>query len=154
MPAPGAGSWTTTLRSCLPRGRACSEPVQLAEVPDISPRPIAAKLLDRPELIAELRASSRIGRPSSNRGTLPNTRSMSPNDFRCRSTARVELWHLGFKSAGRRLFVAGSFVYLQSERTSARSTRCWRPLPRSGRPAERTGVVVKLTTAVPATATP
>lgn len=93
--------------SLVPRDRQASmrKRLRVVEVQDRSPRSVAAKLLDRPDLIEELRASFgdrpvfiepwnvtacevelalRLGAPIM--GTAP------------------DLWHLGFKSAGRKLF--------------------------------------------------
>lgn len=78
---------------------------RLAVVPDDSVRAIAAKLLDRPDLIGALRESF-AGRPTfiepwnvTDREVQVAERLQVPID----GTA-PDLWHLGFKSSGRRLF--------------------------------------------------
>ena len=96
---------------------------RLAVVPDHSPRPIAAKLLDRPDLIAGLRASF-AGRPAfikpwnvTQREVELARRLQVPID----GTA-PELWHLGFKSSGRRLFMQAD-VPLPAGREDIRTIR-------------------------------
>ena len=93
--------------SLVPWGRRGSarNRFRLAVVPDDSTRPIAAKLLDRPDLIDALRVSF-AGRPAF----------IEPWNVTQREVAVAErlqlpivgpdpdLWNLGFKSAGRRLF--------------------------------------------------
>jgi hypothetical protein len=78
---------------------------RLVVVPDDSPRPISAKLLDRPDLMRTLRASF-AGRPAfiepwnvTQREVELAERLQVPID----GTA-PHLWSLGFKSSGRRLF--------------------------------------------------
>jgi hypothetical protein len=75
-------------------------------VPDDSPRPIAAKLLDRPDLLAELRESF-AGRP-----TFIEPWNVTQREVQVAEQLQVpidgpspDLWHLGFKSCGRRLFL-------------------------------------------------
>ena len=93
--------------SLVPWGRRGSarNRFRLAVVPDDSPRPIAAKLLDRPDLIDALRVSF-AGRPAfiepwnvTQREVAVAERLQLPIDG-----PDPDLWHLGFKSAGRRLF--------------------------------------------------
>lgn len=80
---------------------------RIVEVPDHGPRPIAAKLLDRPDLLAELR-SSFAGRPvliepwnvTAHEAAVAERLGAAIN-----GTA-PDLWPLGFKSAGRKLFAA------------------------------------------------
>jgi hypothetical protein len=93
--------------SLLPRGRRDSARARfrLAVVPDDSVRAIAAKLLDRPDLISALRESF-AGRPTfiepwnvTHREVQVAERLQVPID----GTA-PDLWRLGFKSSGRRLF--------------------------------------------------
>lgn len=74
-------------------------------VPDRGPRGVAAKLLDRPDLVAELRALV-AGRPA-----LIEPFNVTQNEVEVALALGVpvngtapELWPLGFKSAGRRLF--------------------------------------------------
>ncbi len=95
---------------------------RLLEVPDGSARSVAAKLLDRPDLIADLRTSLR-GQPAfiepwnvteyevelANRLGIP-INGTSP-----------DLWPLGFKSSGRRLF-AEAGVPIPQGREGVRST--------------------------------
>lgn len=78
---------------------------RVLEVPDLSARSVAAKLLDRPDLIAELRASLR--------GRLAYIEPWNVTGAEVELAGRLgipvngtapELWPLGFKSAGRRLF--------------------------------------------------
>lgn len=93
--------------SLVPWGRRGSarNRFRLAVVPDDSTRPIAAKLLDRPDLIDALRVSF-AGRPAfiepwnvTQREVAVAERLQLPIDG-----PDPDLWHLGFKSAGRRLF--------------------------------------------------
>ena len=93
--------------SLVPWGRRGSarNRFRLAVVPDDSTRPIAAKLLDRPDLIDALRGSF-AGRPAfiepwnvTQREVAVAERLQLPIDG-----PDPDLWHLGFKSAGRRLF--------------------------------------------------
>lgn len=86
--------------------QAVLERVSVLVVPDGSPRPVAAKLLDRPDLLDRLRdlVGGRVG--------LIEPWNVTDNEV---AVARhiglpvngtsPELWHLGFKSEGRRLFV-------------------------------------------------
>jgi hypothetical protein len=74
-------------------------------VPDPGPRSVAAKLLDRPDLITDLR--ERIG----NRPALVEAWNVTANEVAVALALDVRingsdpaLWKLGFKSAGRRLF--------------------------------------------------
>ncbi len=78
---------------------------RLVVIPDNSPRPVAAKLLDRPDLLAALRASF-DGRPTF---IEPWNVTEHEVDVAVRLQAPVNgtapaLWPLGYKSAGRRLF--------------------------------------------------
>lgn len=78
---------------------------RLVVVPDLSPRPIGAKLLDRPDLLAELRASFG-GRPAF---IEPWNVTAAEVEVAQRLGAAIngtspQLWPLGFKSAGRKLF--------------------------------------------------
>lgn len=81
--------------------------VRLVVVPDDGPRPLAAKLLDRPDLIAGLRELV-AGRP----GLIePWNVTSAEAEVATRVGLPVngtspDLWPLGFKSAGRRLFAA------------------------------------------------
>jgi PGM1 C-terminal domain len=79
---------------------------RLAVVPDDSPRPIAAKLLDRPDIIGALRASL-AGRPA-----FIEPWNVTQREVKVAEQLQLpidgpapDLWHLGFKSAGRRLFM-------------------------------------------------
>lgn len=78
--------------------------IRLLEVPDRSPRSVAAKLLDRPDLMAELRSSIR-GRPAFiepwnvTRHEVQLARRLG---LPINGTAPT-LWRLGYKSAGRRI---------------------------------------------------
>jgi hypothetical protein len=94
-------------RSLVPpeRRAAMHERFRLVEVPDRSARAVAAKLLDRPDLVAELRASFR-GRP-----VFIEPWNVTADEVRLAELLAApingtapELWPLGFKSAGRRLF--------------------------------------------------
>jgi hypothetical protein len=78
---------------------------RVLEVPDTSARAVSAKLLDRPDLISSLRASFR-GRPA-----FIEPWNVTDDEVRLATElgvpingTRPELWSLGFKSAGRRLF--------------------------------------------------
>lgn len=119
---------------------------RLAVVPDDSPRPIAAKLLDRPDLIAELRASF------ADRPAFIEPWNVTQREVEVAERLQVpidgpasNLWHLGFKSSGRRLFMEAK-VPLPAGRENVRTLnqvlaaiteiRKQRPSP--------TGVVVKL----------
>src|SRR4029450_8898827 len=94
--------------SLLPRAQRGSARTRfrLAVVPDDSPRPIAAKLLDRPDLMAALRVSFANGPAFSEPWTVTQRevevaeRLQVPIDG-----PASNLWHLGFKSSGRRLFM-------------------------------------------------
>jgi hypothetical protein len=79
--------------------------LHIVDVADESPRPIAAKLLDRPDLIAEL-GEIVCGRPAF-------LEPWNVTDLEVAVSAALglpafgtspDLWHLGFKSAGRALF--------------------------------------------------
>jgi hypothetical protein len=79
--------------------------IHIAEVPDRSPRGVAEKLLERPGLLKELK--DRIG----GRPAILEPWNVSENEVRLAIELGVplngtspDLWHLGFKSAGRRLF--------------------------------------------------
>jgi hypothetical protein len=79
--------------------------LRILEVPDDSHRPVAAKLLDRPDLIVRLRDSLH-GRPAF---IEPWNVTEVEVEVACRLGIPIngtapELWPLGFKSAGRRLF--------------------------------------------------
>lgn len=93
--------------SLAPAGRRASmrDRFQVLEVPDRTARSVAAKLLDRPDLIAELRASLR--------GRLAFIEPWNVTDHEVELAGRLgvpingtspQLWPLGFKSAGRNLF--------------------------------------------------
>ncbi|MEP6599509.1 MAG: peptide ligase PGM1-related protein [Actinomycetota bacterium] len=78
---------------------------RLLEVPDRTARSVAAKLLDRPDLIAELRASFR-GRPA-----FIEPWNVTTYEVELARLLGVpingtspDLWPIGYKSAGRRLF--------------------------------------------------
>lgn len=78
---------------------------RVLEVPDRTARSVAAKLLDRPDLIADLRASFG-GRPAL---IDPWNVTHHEVELACRLEVPIngtgpELWPLGYKSAGRRLF--------------------------------------------------
>ena len=134
--------------SLVPWGRRGSTRARfrLAVVPDDSPRPIAAKLLDRPDIIGALRASF-AGRPAfiepwnvTEREVEVAERLQVPID----GTA-PDLWHLGFKSAGRRLFREAG-VPLPAGREDVRTVNGMAVAAaeiREQRPTA-TGVVVKL----------
>ena len=79
---------------------------RLAVVPDDSPRPVAAKLLERPDLMAELRAFL------ANRPAFIEPWNVTQREVEVAERLQVpidgpasNLWHLGFKSSGRRLFM-------------------------------------------------
>src|SRR4029453_10609727 len=79
---------------------------RLAVVPDDSPRPIAAKALGRPHLLAALRASF------ANRPAFIEPWNVTQREVEVAERLQVpidgpasNLWHLGFKSSGRRLFM-------------------------------------------------
>jgi PGM1 C-terminal domain len=77
------------------------------EVPDASARSVAAKLLDRPDLLDDLQASF-AGRPAF---IEPWNVTDLEVEVACRLGAPINgtppaLWPLGFKSAGRKLFAA------------------------------------------------
>lgn len=79
--------------------------LRVVVVPDDSPRAIAAKLLDRPDLLAELRASF-AGRPAF---IEPWNVTEHEVEVALRLGAPINgtaptLWPLGYKSAGRKLF--------------------------------------------------
>jgi hypothetical protein len=119
---------------------------RLAVVPDDTPRPIAAKLLERPELIGALRASL-AGRPA-----FIEPWNVTQTEVKVAEQLQLpidgpapDLWHLGFKSAGRRLFMeAGVPVPVGREdvRTIDEIATAVTEI-REHRPAA-TGVVVKL----------
>lgn len=80
---------------------------RVVTVPDASPRSVASKLLDRPDLLDDLRRSF-AGRPAF-------IEPWNVTDHEVEVARRLgapingtspELWPLGFKSAGRRLFAA------------------------------------------------
>lgn len=80
--------------------------MRILEVPDRTARPVAAKLLDRPDLIADLRSSFR-GRTAF---IEPWNVTQYEVELACQLGIPIngtspELWPLGFKSAGRRLFL-------------------------------------------------
>ena len=143
--------------SLVPWGRRGSTRARfrLAVVPDDSPRPIAAKLLDRPDIIGALRASF-AGRPAfiepwnvTEREVEVAERLQVPID----GTA-PDLWHLGFKSAGRRLFREAG-VPLPAGREDVRTVNGMAVAAaeiREQRPTA-TGVVVKLDNSAAETAT-
>jgi hypothetical protein len=94
-------------RSIVPEEHrdAMRERFRLLEVPDRSARAVAAKLLDRPDLIADLRQSFG-GRPA-----FIEPWNVTGDEVRLAELLSApingtapELWPLGFKSAGRRLF--------------------------------------------------
>jgi PGM1 C-terminal domain/ATP-grasp domain len=79
--------------------------LHIVDVADESPRPIAAKLLDRPDLVTEIRGLL-AGRPAF-------LEPWNVTDLEVAVSAALgvpafgtspDLWHLGFKSAGRALF--------------------------------------------------
>jgi hypothetical protein len=86
--------------------------LRIIEVPDASNRAVAAKLLDRPDLVDELRACI-AGRPAL----------IEPWNVQADEVALAErlgvpingtsptLWPLGFKSAGRRLFAEAAVAH-------------------------------------------
>src|SRR4029453_14705010 len=81
---------------------------RLAVVPDDSPRPIAAKLLDRPHLLAALPA------PFAKRPAFIEPWNVTQREVEVAERLQVpidgpasNLWHLGFKSSGRGLFMEG-----------------------------------------------
>jgi hypothetical protein len=81
--------------------------LRIVEVPDHSARSIAAKLLDRPDLLDRLRASF-DGRPAF---IEPWNVTVDEVEVAERLGAPIngtspDLWHVGFKSAGRKLFSA------------------------------------------------
>ena len=80
--------------------------MRILEVPDRTARAVAAKLLDRPDLVADLRASFR-GRTAF---IEPWNVTQHEVELACQLGIPIngtapELWSLGFKSAGRRLFL-------------------------------------------------
>ena len=119
---------------------------RLAVVPDDSPRPIAAKLLDRPDLMAELRASF------ADRPAFIEPWNVTQREVEVAERLQVpidgpasNLWHLGFKSSGRRLFMeakvplpAGRENVCTLNQVLAAITEIRRQRPRAS------GVVVKL----------
>jgi len=79
--------------------------LRVLEVPDLSARSVAAKLLDRPDLVKDLRASLR-GRHAHIEPwnvTAAEVELAGRLGIPINGTA-PELWPLGFKSSGRRLF--------------------------------------------------
>lgn len=81
------------------------ERLHVVVVPDASARGVAAKLLDRPDLVAQVRAHT-DGRPA-----LVEAWNVTAHEVRLAIALGVplngtppHLWSLGFKSAGRRLF--------------------------------------------------
>jgi hypothetical protein len=93
--------------SLAPWGRRASGQTRfrVAIVPDDSPRPIAAKLLDRPDLIGALRTSF------ADRPTFIEPWNVTQREVQVAERLQVpidgpapDLWSLGFKSSGRRLF--------------------------------------------------
>ena len=76
----------TSSRPTSPTG--CGERLHVVVVDDPAPRPLAEKLLDRPDLSTEVRRlGRRAARPSSSRGTSPSTRWPWPSSSASRSTA-------------------------------------------------------------------
>ena len=84
--------------------RSMASRIRILEVPDPSPRSVSAKLLDRPDLIAEVRRTVRR--------RLAYIDPWNVTDFEMELSRRLglplngtapELWPLGFKSAGRRI---------------------------------------------------
>jgi hypothetical protein len=87
------------------RRTGCRERLRILSVDDVSPRPVAAKLLDRPDLLRRLRALIG-GRPAFIEPwnvTSHEIAVATKLDAPVNGTL-PELWPLGFKSAGRRLF--------------------------------------------------
>jgi hypothetical protein len=134
--------------SLLPADRRASahSRFRLVVVPDGSPRAIAAKLLDRPDLLEELRRSF-AGRPVF---LEPWNVTDAEVEVAVALQAPVngtapELWPLGFKSAGRRLFAeAGVPVPVGAEGVrSVEEVVAAIAAVRSARPTAP-GVVVKL----------
>ncbi len=78
--------------------------IHVVEVPDTSPRPVSHKLLDRPDLIARLRAmvAGRIAYIDPWNVTPAERQVADLLGLPLNGTA-PELWSLGFKSAGRKL---------------------------------------------------
>jgi PGM1 C-terminal domain len=134
--------------SLLPRDRRDSARARfrLAVVPDDSVRGIAAKLMDRPDVIEALRASF-AGRP-----TFIEPWNVTQSEVEVAERLQVpidgtapDLWHLGLKSSGRRLFTeagvpvpAGREDVCTIDEMAAAATEI-----RQQRPSA-TGVVVKL----------
>ncbi len=127
---------------------------RLVVVPDDSPRPISAKLLDRPDLMRTLRASF-AGRPA-----FIEPWNVTQRDVELAERLQVpidgtapHLWSLGFKSSGRRLFKEAGVplpVGREDVRTIDEVVAAVAAI-REQRPTA-TGVVVKLDV-LPATAT-
>ncbi len=119
--------------------------LRILEVPDRTARSVAAKLLDRPDLIAELRASF-AGRTAF---IEPWNVTSYEVELACQLGIPVngtspELWPLGFKSAGRRLFLDAD-VPMPHGRENVRSVDEAMDAAlaiKSSRPAA-TGVVIK-----------
>jgi PGM1 C-terminal domain len=93
--------------SLVPRGHRASTKARfrVAVVPDDSPRPLATKLLDRPDLTEALRASL------AGRRAFIEPWNVTEREVELAERLQVpidgtppRLWHLGFKSSGRRLF--------------------------------------------------
>ena len=88
-----------------PDQRAAARRLQVLVVPDASPRPVTAKLLDRPDLVDELRRRI-AGRPA-----FIEPWNVSPLEVELAARLGVPvngtdptLWPIAFKSAGRRIF--------------------------------------------------
>src|SRR4029453_15575743 len=105
-PAPEVLEYYASLLPAEARG-AVRDRFRVFEVPDASARSVAAKLLDRPDLLDDLQASF-AGRPAF---IEPWNVTDLEVEVACRLGAPINvtppaLWPLGFKSAGRKLFAA------------------------------------------------
>jgi hypothetical protein len=128
-----------------PEQRDAAHRLQVLVVPDSSPRPVTAKLLDRPDLVEELRWRI-AGRPAF---IVPWN--VSPLEIVLATGLDVRvngtdpgLWPLAFKSAGRRLFAEAGIpvpVGIEDVRTVDDVVEAVAEI-RARRPAAR-GVVVK-----------
>jgi hypothetical protein len=103
---------------------------RLVVVPDHSPRPIATKLLDRPDLIRGLRGSF------ADRPAFIESWNVTQREVQVAVQLQVpidgpgpDLWHLGFKSSGRRLFrqagIDGRFGLTAIGRTPEQATELY-----------------------------
>jgi hypothetical protein len=81
--------------------------LRIIEVPDPTPRPVSAKLLDRPDLIAEVRRSTRGGFAYIEPWNVTHAETEIARRLHLPVNGTPpELWPLGFKSSGRRLMRA------------------------------------------------